>query len=169
MTAAPPDARAAADRVDRLLTQLRSGPDPHAAAVAEELVRCLVHLYGAGLERIVRIVGSPGTHDLCTDPLVESLMLVHDLHPLDPDTRIRRALDRLTPYTGELEFRGIDESGVAHVGLTGSGRGCRSSVRNAVEAATQDAAPEVSGVVVEVAAAPTLLQITRRPELGAAR
>jgi hypothetical protein len=44
MSTAPaaPDAHAAAGRVNRLLEQLRCGPDPRAAMVAEELVRCLV-------------------------------------------------------------------------------------------------------------------------------
>jgi Fe-S cluster biogenesis protein NfuA len=170
MTAAH-DARVDADRVDRLLEQLRTGPDPRVALVAEELVRCLVRLYGAGLERIVAIVGPQGSHDLCDDPLVESLMLVHDLHPLDADTRIRRALDRARPSAGELHYHGVDDSGVAHVRLSDSGHGCRSSVRKAIESAIREAAPEVTGVVVEVTAvaALPLLQISRRPGLGAAR
>jgi Fe-S cluster biogenesis protein NfuA len=156
------DARAAADRVDRLLRQLRSGPDPRAAAVAEDLVRCLVQLYGSGLSRIVALVGPERSADLCADPLVESLFLVHDLHPLDAETRIRRALDRLFP--GAVRFDGIDAGGVAHVRVTGDGSGCRTSVRTAVESAVADAAPEVSGVVVEIATAPPLLQIASRPD-----
>ena len=34
---------------------------------------------------------------LAADPLVESLLLVHDLHPLDADARIRRALEQVGP------------------------------------------------------------------------
>jgi Fe-S cluster biogenesis protein NfuA len=158
-------ARVAAHRVNRLLEQLRSGPDPRAAAVAEDLVRCLVQLYGAGLERIVQIVGPQRSRDLCADPLVESLMLVHDLHPLDADTRIRRALDGIRPSPGELRYEGVDGDGVAHVRLAGNGHGCQSSARTAIVSAVEDAAPEVTGVVVEVAAAPPLLQITRRPAM----
>jgi Fe-S cluster biogenesis protein NfuA len=104
--------------------------------------------------------------------LVESLLLVHDLHPLDTATRIRRAVDRvrvrLPQYTGKIEYLGLDGDGHARVRLQGSG-GCRSTgdaVRLAVESAIGDAAPEVSGVRVEVAEPlPPLLQITRRPEL----
>jgi hypothetical protein len=101
----PQAARAAADRVDRLLAQLRGGPDPGAARVAEDLVRCLVQLYGTALERIVEIGGPRLSEELCADPLVESLMLVHDLHPLGPDARVRRALDRVRRYAGELRTR----------------------------------------------------------------
>jgi Fe-S cluster biogenesis protein NfuA len=153
------DPREAADRVDRLLEQLRRGPDPRAGALAEELVGCLVQLYGAGLRRVVELVGPQGSHELCADPLVESLLLVHDLHPLDADTRIRRALRTF----GEADLLGVDADGVAHVRLGGGGGCHRSSARAAVESAIREAAPEVTGVVVEVTAEPPLLQITRRP------
>jgi Fe-S cluster biogenesis protein NfuA len=156
------DARAAAARADRLLDQLRSGPDPRAGPVAEDLVRCLVRLYGEGLERIVAILGPHRTAELCADPLVENLMLVHDLHPVDADTRIRRALD-VARHLGDLRYEGIDDDGVAHVRLTADGHGCRASVRQAVESVVEEAAPEVSEVAVEATVAPPLLQISRRP------
>jgi hypothetical protein len=177
---APDEARAVAVRVDRLLDQLRRGPDPRAAVVAEELVRGLVRLYGFGLERIVAMVGPQRSRELCADPLVESLMLVHDLHPLDADTRVRRALDRVAQAggagsagaaglassllaPGEARYEGIDEGGVARVRLAG-GTGCRSSLRAAIESAIREAAPELTDVVVEMEAAPPpLLSISRRP------
>jgi hypothetical protein len=159
---APDEAHAVAVRVDRLLDQLRRGPDPRAAAVAEELARGLVRLYGAGLERIVTMAGPQRTRELCADPLVESLLLVHDLHPLDADTRVRRALDR-PEWSGQVRFDGIDDGGVARVRLAG-GSGCRSSVRAAISRSIRDAAPEVTDVVVDVEAAPPpLLTIMRRP------
>jgi Fe-S cluster biogenesis protein NfuA len=166
---APLNARETADEVERLLAQLRGGRDPRAAVVAEELVRCLVRLYGAALERIAEIGGARLCHQVCADPLVESLLLVHDLHPLDADTRVRRALDRLRRHTGELRYDGIDAAGVARVRLPGSGHGCPSSLRRTIESVVRDAAPELTGVVVEAEAAPLpLLQITSRPGLRAA-
>jgi Fe-S cluster biogenesis protein NfuA len=168
MTVPPPDPSATGERVDRLLEQLRAAPDPRVAGVAEELVRSLVQLYGAGLERIVELLGQQSTRELCADPLVESLLLVHDLHPLDRDTRIRRALDRLGSRSIELDFLGVDAQGVVHVRLTGGGRGCgaSSAVTEAIATAIADAAPETSGVDVETAPAPQpLLQISLRPGL----
>ena len=111
---------------------------------------------------------------LTDDPLVESLLLLHDLHPLDVDARIQRALDRVRPYLGShaggVEYLGVSD-GVARLRLEGSCHGCPSStvtVQLAIEGAVQDAAPEVAEVVVEgmtaPPAAPTLLQIGRRPE-----
>jgi len=167
-TEQPPDPRASAELVDTLLAQLRAAPDPRAAAAAEELVRNLVQLYGAGLARIVELVGPARVADLSADPLVESLLLVHDLHPLDRDARIRRALSRtrLGPQVAGLDFLGVDAGGVVHVRMTGA-RGCSSAAaKEAIGTAIADAAPETSGVDVEVTGAPQpLLQISLRPGL----
>ena len=144
-------------RVEALLAELRARSGPEAADVAEELVGCLVQFYGAGLAAIVRTIGDDQRLQalLIADPLVESLLLVHDLHPLDADARVRRALGRLG--TG-AEFLGIDEAGVVHVRL---GHGCGSTTA-VVERAVSDAAPETAGVSFAPREAP-LLQITRRP------
>ena len=147
----------AGERVEALLAELRARSGPEAADVAEELVTCLVRLYGAGLAAIMRTVGDESrlTALLIADPLVESLLLVHDLHPLDTAARIRRALGRLG--TG-AEFLGVDDTGVAHVRLA-SGCGSTTAV---VEQAIADAAPETTGVAIAPREQP-LLQITRRP------
>ncbi len=151
------DARAAGERVEALLAELRARSGPEAADVAEELVTCLVRLYGAGLASVMRIIGDEPrlTAMLIADPLVESLLLVHDLHPLDTATRIRRALGRLG--TG-AEFLGVDEAGVVHARLAS---GCGSTTA-AVEQAVAEAAPETAGVSF-APREPALLQITRRP------
>src|SRR6185369_11677081 len=156
------DAEAAGERVEALLAELRSQAGPQVAATAEELVGCLVELYGAGLARITEIVGEeePELIDkLVADPLVESLLLVHDLHPPDTSTRVRPA----------VEYLGLDEAGVLRLRLEQSG--CSAdTVRDLIEKAVAGAAPEAAGVAIELAqppAEPTLLQITRRPFEGA--
>ena len=177
--AAARDARATGERVEALLAELRTRAGPQAGDAAEELVGCLVELYGAGLTAIVAILGADPDAGprllaaLASDPLVESLLLVHDLHPLDADARIDRALEQvraqLGSHAGVIEYLGIDDQGVAGLRLTTSGHGCGSSsstVRQAVEDAVAKAAPEVAGVHVEEVAAPPevpLLQIMRRP------
>jgi Fe-S cluster biogenesis protein NfuA len=160
------------ERVEVLLAELRAQAGPQAAATAEELVSCLVELYGAGLAKITEIVAAsePGVMDsLVADPLVESLLLVHDLHPLDTSTRVRRAVEEVLPqlgsHAGDVEYLGLDESGVLRLRL--EQRGCSAeTVRDLIEKAVTGAAPEAAGVVVEVVqppAEPTLLQITKRP------
>ncbi len=165
-------------RVEELLTALKSGGFGGAAAAAEELVGLLVGLYGDGLTQIASILRAEGPDGeamlakLADDPLVEGLLLVHDLHPLDTDARIQRALDRVRPYLGShaggVEYLGVTD-GVARLRLAGSCHGCASSsvtVELAISGAVRDAAPEVSDVVVEGMTTPPdppLLQIGQRP------
>jgi Fe-S cluster biogenesis protein NfuA len=173
------DARATGERVEALLAELRTRAGPQAADVAEELVGCLVELYGAGLTTIVAVLAADPDAGprllgaLAGDPLVESLLLVHDLHPLDADARIDRALEQvrgqLGSHAGAIEYLGIDDRGVAAIRLTASGHGCGSSsgtVAQTIEEAVAEAAPELAGVHVEEVTAPPevpLLQIMRRP------
>ena len=177
--AAGQDAQAAGERVEELLAGLRAHSGPQVAATAEELVSCLVELYGAGLAEIVRILredaeaGPRLLAALAADPLVESLLLVHDLHPVDLGARVGQALDavmpRLGPHAGRAEFAGVDDQGVIHLRLERGGHGFNSSAATytaAIEQAVAEAAPEAAGVDIEVVEVPAelpLLQIGRRP------
>jgi Fe-S cluster biogenesis protein NfuA/nitrite reductase/ring-hydroxylating ferredoxin subunit len=167
----------AGERIEELLASLRARGGA-AGDTAEELVRLLVGMYGDGLAAIMAALageGEPGraiAGRLTADPLVEGLLLLHGLHPLDTDARIQRALDRIRPYLGShaggVEYLGVRD-GVARLRLEGSCHGCPSStvtVRLAIEGAVLDAAPEVTEVVVEGMTAPPeprLLQIGPRP------
>ena len=166
------DAQAAGERVETLIAELRSQAGPQAAATAEELVSCLVELYGTGLATIIEVVGEdrPELMDkLVADPLVESLLLVHDLHPLDTSARVRRAVEEVLPqlgsHAGDVEYLGLDDTGVLRLRL--EQRGCSAdTVRDVISKAVAAAAPEAAGVDIELVqppAEPTLLQITRRP------
>jgi Fe-S cluster biogenesis protein NfuA/nitrite reductase/ring-hydroxylating ferredoxin subunit len=165
-------------RVEELLAALRTTAGGTVAVAAEELVGLLVGLYGDGLGQIVAVLGEQGEAGtamlakLAEDPLVESLLLLHGLHPLDVDARIQRALDRVRPYLGShaggVEYLGVTD-GVARLRLEGSCHGCPSStvtVQLAITGAVEEAAPEVTQVVVEGMTeppGPKLLQIGRRP------
>jgi Fe-S cluster biogenesis protein NfuA len=178
--AAGHDAQRAGERVEALLAELGSHAGPQVAATAEELVSCLVELYGTGLAQIVKIIGEDPEGSgprlmaaLAADPLVESLLLLHDLHPLDVGTRVRQAIEEIRPklgsHAGQVEFAGVDDRGVILLRLERSGHGCQSStaaVQAAIEQSVAAAAPEAAGVeldVVTVAAELPLLQITRGP------
>ncbi|HYB47467.1 MAG TPA: NifU family protein, partial [Streptosporangiaceae bacterium] len=136
-------------------------------------------LYGDGLSHIMDALAAEGAAGdavrdrLLADPLVESLLLLHDLHPLDVGTRVRQAIEEVTPklgsHAGLVEFLGVDDRGVIRLRLERSGHGCQSSsaaVQAAIEQSVAAAAPEAAGVEIDVvtaAAEPPLLQITRRP------
>ena len=114
-------------RVEELLDALKAGGFGGAAPAAEELVGLLVGLYGDGLTQIATVLAASGPDGaamlakLADDPLVESLLLLHGLHPLDVDARIQRALDRVRPYLGShaggVEYLGVvDGRGQAQAG-----------------------------------------------------
>src|ERR1700756_4751484 len=103
---------------DRIQTLLDSSAASGAAAYerAQQLVREVVGLYGAGLERIMQL-GDPGMPErLAADDLVASLLLVHGLHPHDVRRRVTDALDRVRPYLGS---HGGDVHPRGHAGGTG--------------------------------------------------
>jgi Fe-S cluster biogenesis protein NfuA len=172
--------RAAGDRIEILMAELAAA-SPAIQAKAEELVRLLMRLYGAGLERILSIVDEAGAAAgpvfarLAADDLVSTLLVLHDLHPLDLTFRVERALDHVRPYLeshgGNVTLLGIDDIDgiVVRLRLEGSCKGCPSStitMKLAVEKAIEEAAPEVTRIEVEgiavagePAAAPTLVQL----------
>ncbi|MCW2945215.1 MAG: hypothetical protein JWR24_1932 [Actinoallomurus sp.] len=158
------DVQDAGARVEQLLAEI---DDPADRDRAEELVSSLIQVYGAGLARILEMVGNETARTLAGDALISSLLIVHDLHPLNTAERVRGALDRVRPYLGShaggVELLGIDPAGVVRLRLEGNCQGCPSSQVTAtmsIERAILEDAPEISEVVVEgVAAEPTLLQI----------
>jgi Fe-S cluster biogenesis protein NfuA/nitrite reductase/ring-hydroxylating ferredoxin subunit len=158
-------------RVEGLLEELESLGDPAAREVALETVQAVLELYGAGLERVVHRLGPPQVTALATDELVAHLLLLHGLHPVSVEERVREALDGVRPYLGshggDVELVGVSD-GVALVRMQGSCEGCPASsmtLKLAIEDAVLKAAPDVERVEAEAeagAAAPAgspLLQI----------
>jgi len=166
--AAPPDWRAAGERIETLLDASSSG-GAVARERAEELVRLVADLYGAGLERVLDIVYDQGhlgdevLGALAADDLVASLLLVHGLHPHDVITRVEQALESVRPYLGthggNVELLEVSDDGVVRLRLLGSCDGCPSSavtLKLAVEGAIEAAAPEVVRIEVADDAAPVV-------------
>jgi Fe-S cluster biogenesis protein NfuA len=149
------EARELVARIESLLQAIDGDPK------AVEAVQALVELYGEALSRL--LAGASPTDD----ELLSHLLLVHDLHPVDVETRVRRALEDVRPYLdshgGDVELLGVDD-GVAHLRLEGTCNGCPSSavtLRNAIEEAVMQAAPELERIEADGVAEPepALLQI----------
>ncbi|GII95431.1 NifU family protein [Sinosporangium siamense] len=164
----------AGELVETLLDELAASADPKAKAKAEELVRVLVELYGEGLDHVMRAVTEAEAADVLKrfveDELISSLLILHDLHPLDTEERVRQALDRVRPYLGlhegGVELLELTPEGVVRLRLSGTCHGCPSSQVTAtqgIERAVKEAAPEVSGIEIEGLADSGLLQIQPRP------
>jgi Fe-S cluster biogenesis protein NfuA len=161
------EARDRIGQVEALLEAVDALPDPAARETAMDLVQALLDVYGEGLARIVA-AGNGLVDELARDELVSHLLLLHGLHPVPLDVRVREALDEVRPYLaahgGDVELLGVQE-GVARLRLKGSCSGCPSSaltLKHAVDEAITKAAPDVADIVAEddpAAAEPALLQI----------
>ncbi|MET0703898.1 MAG: NifU family protein [Mycobacterium sp.] len=165
--------RTAGDRIQLLLDASASG-GPAARQRAEQLVREVVELYGAGLERILALADSGLIERLATDDLVASLMLVHGLHPHDLHRRVADALDSVRPYLGshggDVTLLAIDDD-VVRLKFIGSCKSCPSSavtLELTVEDAIRAAAPEVTSIEV-VAAEPISTMIAPESLLNRVR
>jgi Fe-S cluster biogenesis protein NfuA/nitrite reductase/ring-hydroxylating ferredoxin subunit len=153
--------RTAGDRIQILLDASSTG-GAVARERAEQLVREVVDLYGAALERMLQISAeaNPGiAQRFAADDLVASLLLVHGLHPHTVARRIEDALERVRPYLGshggDVSLLDVDGD-LVRLQFTGSCQSCPSSavtLELTVEDAVRAAAPEISSIEV-VAAQP---------------
>lgn len=156
------------ERVQDLQAQLESTGESAPRRLTEELVSAVVQMYGAGLERIVDclLAGGPEAEriaaSLADDPLVATLLLIHDLHPVPLENRVQQALDSVRPYMeshgGNVELLSL-EGGVARIHLRGSCSDCSASsvtLELAIKQALEEMAPDLAGLEVEGVAPQTL-------------
>lgn len=157
--AAAPEA-ALLDRVTELTDAVGALPDAGARELAEALAGAVADLYAEGLDRIMEALSVDQREEIASDGLVGALLLMHGLHPLELEARVRAALDGVRPYLashdGDVELLGVAD-GVARLRLTGSCEGCgasRTTLEHAVAGALEEAAPDLVGLDVEGVAPP---------------
>lgn len=154
---------AQASRIEELLGEIESFPDPTIRRKAEEIVQGLLTLYGEGLARILSAIWDQDDRTASTqildalieDELVTHLLLLHDLHPVPVEERVQHALEQVRPYLeshgGNVELLKVDH-GVAKLRLQGSCSGCPSStatLKLAIEEAIRKAAPDLESIEAE--------------------
>src|SRR3954471_17530643 len=105
MTRPPPDGdfRTRMQQLEGLLDEVAAFPDPAARDKAGRAIRMVLDFHAAGLAAVVECLGRAGQAGrgvldaLAGDELAGSLLLLHGLHPVDLETRVRRALDEVRP------------------------------------------------------------------------
>jgi len=148
-------------RIGELVGELENIEDAEARASAKALVQLLLDLHAVGLERVMEIVAKNGDSgqrtidDLGGDPLVSSLLVLYGLHPLDLESRVSQAVERVRPRVrkggGELELLS-NESGVVRLQLQVTGHSCGSTgktLKAMVEDALYEAAPDIGHLLIE--------------------
>jgi len=148
-------------RIQELMEKIDALPDASARDLVHECVTTLLAFYGQGLERTLQIIkragiGGQQVHDeLIHDRVVSGLLLIHSLHPVALETRLRDAMDKIRPYMqshgGNVEILGIDGD-FARLRLQGACKTCPSSgvtMELAVRHAIEEACPDLAGFEVE--------------------
>jgi hypothetical protein len=147
-------------QIDELVRQLDASPDAAVRAQTKTLIQAIMDLHGAAIERILECISGPEQKSgetlidsLAEDPIVGGLLVLYGLHPLDLESRVRRAMDKartvLRSYGSETELtsvaggevrlrvRGIDSAFTAR------------AVKAAIEDEIYAAAPDVTSVAIQ--------------------
>ncbi len=153
--------QAGLQRLDALLREVERFPDPAAQSHTRAILRAVLDLHGAGLERLLAHLEEAGEAgraalDACArDEVVGGLLLLHGLHPLDVEARVRQALEGVRPYLrshgGNVELLAVGD-GTVRLRLQGSCHSCPSSavtMKQTIEEAVLARAPEVTAIEVE--------------------
>lgn len=164
-------------RIAQLLDEIRELVALPAWQRVEDLLRRVVALYGAGLAHALEHARASGAEPaaldarLCDDELLASLLVLHGLHPLPAEARIRRALglvrEQLDLREDQLALVEIAD-GVARLAATddlGGGAMAPSVAEGVIRRVLEAAAPELRGVTIAGLAPPrdpSLVQIRRR-------
>jgi len=151
------------ERVEKLAAMLDQAGDPEVRASALELVQSVIELHGAALHRLIdRCLETAEGERVLTaalgDNLVAGMFLLHSLHPDSLETRVMRGLESVRPYLkshgGDCELVSIRD-GIVRLKLHGTCGSCPSSsatLKDAVEEALYEAAPDIVEIVAENAA-----------------
>jgi Fe-S cluster biogenesis protein NfuA len=149
-----------AKRLGELLEQIQAQPNPAARSLLRECLQSLLGFYGDGLSRMlaqVQTSGPAGQEILqrwLRDKAISGILMVHGLHPIALEERLRGALEKVRPYMqshgGNIELESL-ENDVARVRLQGTCKTCPSSgvtLELAVRRAVEEACPDLLGFEV---------------------
>jgi inorganic triphosphatase YgiF len=149
----------AALNIEAHVQRLQAIADPIARTTATDLISSVLQLHSAALERLLEIVGERSDSAaiiaaLDADPLVRSILLLHDLHPQSTSERVREALrgieGRLKKRETSVELVSLAEETLT-LRLMGANGGC--GAESIVEDAVRNAAPEIRDIKIETAGA----------------
>jgi Fe-S cluster biogenesis protein NfuA len=110
------------EHVARLVASLATRADDPVSRDAASLLGIMSELYAAGLQRMLALINAGGDayrplqERFAQDDLIRSMLLLHDMHPIDLKTRLAEAVDNLRPvvesYGGRVSIVGVSRDQV---------------------------------------------------------
>jgi hypothetical protein len=146
------------DKIEELVHQAESFPDPKARSVTIDLLTSVLAFHAAGIERIMDIIfesGTPGealVDRIATDDLTSSILLLHGLHPDDLETRINRAVEKLQGVFFSLGAKLsliVVEPDTVRLHFESQRAWSGTPVKSSIEKAIFQAAPEITTVILD--------------------
>jgi len=144
------------ESIEVVIRQIEATGDPNVRNAARELVQLVMELHGAGLERIMEILRSHGEAgqsllgSLGRDDMVSSLLVLYGLHPLSLEERVHQALEKanrqIRSRSATVELLGMGD-GAVRLALKANGHG--PALKQVVEAAIYQAAPDITSLVID--------------------
>jgi len=148
--------------MEELIHALDETADSPICRKARELVQIVLKMHADALEHVLdsihdnALTGQQLIDRLAEDPLISNLLVLHGLHPLDLETRVRHALESVKPrlglHGGDVDLIGVTPDGVVKLRLEGNCHGCPSSritLKSSIEEAIYAAAPDITALEVE--------------------
>ncbi len=146
-------------RIADLVQRVDTAPDAGLKTQAKELMEAVMDLHGEAMERVlaaVRHAGDSGRQildALSADPVISSVLLLYGLHPLDFETRVRGAMERIT---ARLRSQGVRVESVAlndgaiRILIRGVDHSFTArSVKSLIEEEIYAAAPDSASLVID--------------------
>jgi len=147
-------------RIEQLVQQASDLRDEQSRATALNLLESLMDLHSAVTARIVEVLSDSGEagrtllNKIGADPLICGLLVLYGLHPQTLEQRVAAAIQTLQPKLGKhggghFEITGISESQIRVKVQGAAANGSASALKQKVEQALREAAPEVADIVIE--------------------
>jgi hypothetical protein len=153
-----PDASGLAEefsRIEEILQKIEQAPEGTAKGQSRALLQSVLRIHAAGLTAMLDLLAAqPGGSKAVLEAftghdLVSQLLLLHGLHPLDLETRVKNVLDQFHT-TARVELLSVAE-GVVRVRLEGVSD-VVAEARRALEARLLTVAPDAAAIHIDAVA-----------------
>jgi hypothetical protein len=140
------------ESIEDLIREIESAGDPALLSKAKQLTQVVMDLHGAGLDRILELARASGeagrdlVNRLGQDNLVSSLLVLHGIHPLSFDDRVRKGVESVRLRGSDVEILSIEGGAVR---LRAQPSNSKADTRAIIEESLYRTAPDIATLAIE--------------------